>query len=1371
MPNSPPRFVPRKATLQSDGVQDAARPLADWRGVNAYVLLAEPGAGKTRAFETESEATGGEYVKARDFIALDTNRFKGCEPIHIDGLDEIRAGSASFSGALDAVRSRLDALGRPSFRLSCREADWRSAVDRDSLRTVATGGELSVLHLAELDDGEISAILRDRGVDDPAAFLAEAERQGIRALLGNPLLLQLMVDAAGADPRQWPDSRTALYRKACEQLAVEHNERHRAERRNTLPSVERLMNDAGLLSSLHLLAGIPGFTYEADASQEALLVDAVPKALGVEDVHSALSSKLFVADSVLRSPRHRTIAEFLAARVIASRIAGGLPIKRVLSLMSGADGGIVDPLRGLHAWLATQCKQERGLLIDLDPLSVVLYGDPGGFSIEDKERILLALHREAERFPWFRKGQWHEQPFGALGTPDMVERFRALLGSPDRSQAHQSLLGCVLEAIEYGKTLPGVSGELAAVVRDPSFFSGTRRAALDAWLRQSVGPRTAFRALLDEIERGEVSDPDDELAGRLLEALYPEIVIPAEVFGYFRSPKLESFVGSYRSFWRRRLVPATPDESLDVLMESWVSHHPAASVRHPDSLNDHLSAELLEKALAAHGDEVPVETLYRWTGVALDKYGAVHLSDRDLHEARRWLGARPELLKALVAHGWSQLQADGDSGRRHFWKAEAHTLGATRPSDWYAWLLEQAARTDDEALARYCFYDAAHIAINPRPGFMMSMELVEAWVEHNRRKWPEGAKWLEESWSRPLNHWEAEHSKTSKVRKDKRSIEREDRRKNVLPHLASLQSGSAPPGLMHQVALTYDERYANIEGETPVERVQDFLGSTIEEAKGAIAGMEAVLDRADLPGAEEILRSSFEGRFHYIRSACLLGASLAFQRNPAIAAGWSDELAGTLAAFWLTEGVGEMPEWFSTLAVQRPAVIAPVYERFAIQQIRKRGESSIPGLWELAREEKFVDLARMVVPALLRAFPVRTKENRLRLLNAELLVAARRHLSAESLAGLLAERLALKSLDAPQRIAYLAAGLPIDGEKYSRALLRLVGASESRAAHLGRAIEWQGSRREGMPPLPAATIAKLIELVAPHASPERPTGAHWVSDADRRRDWVYQFINQLAGTASDEAAAELQRLQREPRLARWKSALDGAAFDQVRTRREVSFRHASAQDVVNVLSNASPANAQDLAALVLDHLSAIEAQWHGDDSNTLRLFRRDDGDTPKTENACRDILVPLLRARLLALGVGLPKEGQAKQDTRVDLRAEFVRPGQRIAVPIEIKKEDHRALWSAWRTQLLPYMDDPDAGGVGVYLVLYFGKRVRTSPEGHKPSSAKALLDLLSASIPEDHRHRLHVYVLDLSVPARARKTQSGSKRTRPVRNPRAQSR
>ena len=49
----------------------------------------------------------------------------------------MRVGSGDRREALDSIRRSLDTLGRPAFRISCREADWLGDNDRDKLAIVS----------------------------------------------------------------------------------------------------------------------------------------------------------------------------------------------------------------------------------------------------------------------------------------------------------------------------------------------------------------------------------------------------------------------------------------------------------------------------------------------------------------------------------------------------------------------------------------------------------------------------------------------------------------------------------------------------------------------------------------------------------------------------------------------------------------------------------------------------------------------------------------------------------------------------------------------------------------------------------------------------------------------------------------------------------------------------------------------------------------------------------------------------------------------------------------------------------------------------------------------------------------------------------
>ena len=1362
--------IPRSATRRSAEHGADSRPLSAWAELGAFVLLAEPGGGKSCAFQSEAGSSDGAYVKARTFATLGPPDGWCGQTLFIDGLDEMRADSASRHGPLDAVVQQLDKLGRPAFRLSCREADWLATIDQEALRDVAPEKQIEALHLDPLNDKEVTELLRRRSdrISDPARFREDAESRGLDGLLRNPLLLELLVDAVGD---VWPRGRADVYRLACERMADEHNDAIREARAQELPLRDHMLHDAGLLCAVLLLAGL-------DAWVDGVVVDssadvptqALHSALGVTNAKAALSSKLFIAAGQRRLPRHRSVAEYLAACAISRRvIQDRLPMSRVLALMSGLDGGIVEPLRGLHAWLAVTCPPQRAVLIDRDPLACVLYGDVRSFCREDKRRVLDGLRREAERYVWFRTGNWDAHPFGALGTVDMAPEFAALLDSADRSPAHQSLLDCALDAIHHGEPMPQLLPRLEAVMRDATYRDDLRSSALDAWLQQSSTDLSKARAWLDQMRDGVIDDPRDELCGRLLESLYPALITPAEVMQHLHVSKADNFIGTYRHFWFASLLKRTPEVARPLLADAL-----AVTGLSKDALNTHyelprLIATVVTAALNVLRSPIDVSRVAQWLAVGIDQYGSAAAKGDDSRDIRDWLERHPDVQKALVAHQYTLIQPD-PRGHFHFWSGEEILHRAQRPRDWMQWLLAHAAQVGSPPLVEYCFMQAAQAVLSQTSDFDIEMEEVECWVTEHEQRWPVARGWLECVWSSALDGYQGKDHRRQREDEAKRADDRVRRRIGLTAHFRAISSGAATPVVMHKLALAYSGRFSDIRAETPIERVQEFLAGSPEEAASAIAGIEATITRTDLPSVAEILEADLERKEHFLRPACLLGAELACTRNPDCPLTWADDLIRRLVAFRLADGTGDVPAWYNLLAERRPQIVAEVLGAFAQQCLLQRAEQSITGLWPLARDAGQAELARLVIPPLLRNFPVRARPAQLRRLNTELLPAAIRHLCADELKAVITERLAMECLDSGQRIAWLVAGLRFAAHQRSRQLSQLVGKSRIRALRLSDTMGAQADHASSLPRLPAAAVGRLIEMLAPITTPEYPTEDGLVGSRERLRDIVRGLVNQLATLDDTDAAGELSRLRALPVLAAWQISFDAALFEHVRVVRSASFSHASVDAVTLALAGEAPANALDLAALVRQHLSDLQARLVGDDTNSLHRFWRHStaaDQQPITENDCRDLLLGELRYRLEGQNVSLHKEAAHANDTRADLRAESMVEGQRKVVPIEIKKEDHRELWTAWRDQLEGrYMTDPAAEGVGIYLILWFGHRPKADPQGVVPSSSKELAERLTALVPPEDRVRLQVCVLDLSVTSPAarhgRKTKRRAKAARP---------
>ena len=1308
------------AVLPADPV-----PLADWRTSAAYVLLGEPGSGKTTAFEMECEADRGSNrtVSARDFTELEVGshpEWRG-KTLFIDGLDEIRTASSNWRRPLDRIRKRLDELGHPPFRLSCRAGEWLGEDDAAALGRLGSYQELVVLRLEPLDEEEIRILLEESvGQSRASEFMNAAQEHDLFGLLQHPLHLELLLEADIV--KSAIATRRGLFEAACRAMIREKNPAHRAARRGTPhPTETALLNASGRLSALSLLTDSPGWSLDpAEATPGYPVLREIEDAdscVAPEELDGALRTRLFRMTSAGRfEPLHRQVAEFLGGRFLGRQVdSGNISCARMRALMAGGDGAPAPSLRGLAAWIAVHSRKARPSLVRVDPVGVASYGDSSAFALQDQRQLVSNLRDRAREIDIW---QWPPAALISLATPGALPIVRELISAPERDDAIQSLANLAMRAIaqtDGSRVPPDLPAHLLGVVRDPRWWPGTRAAALRAWVGSSSGGERYIDEalkLLNEIRDGEIQDPRGSLTGVLLAELYPRRVTPEMLWDHAQ-PVAPNPVGSgHLHFWLNELPQRSDSEgclpeTLDSLCQ-WLEGRPYGI---DDSCTRDGVAKMFALALEKHGDDIEIERLYTWLAVVLPwmpSKGDLEMSR--LIERHFGVGAREEDIRS----------------KTNAWLRE-------RPSTQRALMLEIVRRQDDDDI------------IVPAEPDGLTLDEVRARISGN----PPLEECLE-SLLAPVPRGNPRHPLVLKrERKRKEWIEW------VREQADALGRGQGPPAVYHDVARAHLGVNTSVRGDTPEARLRDLFLGDRELSQVALDGLRQVNRRTDLPTLDDLIDLEANGRVSYFILPLL--AALDEEERAATegrARLKGDALQRALAAFFFARGYETAePAWYRRALRSDPEDVA---EAFVKVYRSRAGQSSglDSHLRALTGAGSHAEVARMALPRLLKSFPAKATARQVFQLD-HLIPAALECLDRDELASIVRRKLELSSLRVGHRVRWLATGMLLGDSLLAEQLNRfLADGRDGRVREFAAFLKVRKvAQRVGS--LPARSLAMIVRSLGGYFAPASGGVSGYMSqeadEALQADGLVRTALEALSWFPSPEGTQLIKSLLDDEDLAAWREPVTEALDAQRVVRLDAEFEPPTIRDVMSVLKGGRPAGAADLAALVGDGILAVGEQVRDGDADLWRHFwsegKHGKPETPKIEPSCELALLAALRPQLPER-VRVDSEARHAGDRRADLQVSF---GD-FAVPVETKMSSSRDLWTGVTDQLIPrYTRDPRSDGYGIYVVFWHGPDHAKSPtpKGRPARTPDELQNRLTQQLPAEAQRKVSVIVLDVSPPSR----------------------
>ena len=902
--------------------------------------------------------------------------------------------------------------------------------------------------------------------------------------------------------------------------------------------------------------------------------------------------------------------------------------------------------------------------------------------------------------------------------------------------------------------MPDFSEILLEIVRDNTWLPYINKLALDTLIsscQRDSEITGELKTLLADIHNESISDPDNELVGTLLLELYPRQLPPSEIWDYLYEPAGGESEGVYRQFWQcafcDRFLDDPEVEELEVeeLLDSLWRRIPGLQSAFDARLLNDLPLRLLVCGLQIHGDRIGRGRLYDWLGVGLsenvkhDEYCLEPIS-----QIRAWLEQSPEIQKTIFEEGLSRCPESTEFSY-HALNIQRRLYGANPPPDFGLWCLKKAVAMQKSRpqASRFLLIQAveAHKYQNGNEG--LSLEALRE-ATKNSENLSDALKCLllepEVQNELPCRDGGESHEE-KKGNEDRRWID------HVHANKEALCANVAHPGVLREIAEIYFGNCYSWEDYYGPENIRKCLPGHGDLVKAALSGLRGTVKRDDVPCADEIFDLLSEGRTYSIGLPFLAGLAEVERTDSQDSSLWKEDCIRRALLFYYLASVNNYePKWYLRLVKTRPEIVADTQARFAVFGFRS-GIEDICKLRELARNNRHAQVARIISLPLLKSFPVQCNLKQIRNMDY-LLWAALKHADRNALGELITRKLNLGSLNVALRSRWLAAGLIASPVMYKDRLEDFAWGREARVRHLAAFLTLGNSRKFLLDELEIPELELLIRLIGSYFEPALSPEFEISTPEKQFSGLVYDLIEHLADEGATDA---LDRLQADPMLERCHYIL--ARISEVRriTRNDVGYRHPDIARVCQTFSNKAPANAADLAALLVDRLSEIAERVRTDNTDEWRKYWNEDShgqpDSPKHENSCRDILLSDLRA-LLPKGPDAQPECQYINDKRTDI---LVFSYGDFSVPIEIKKNGSKDLLSSLRDQLIAlYTKDPATSGYGIYLVLWFGEKYsKPLSSGKRPRNFRELKKSIESVLSEDESRKISVCVIDVSTGAR----------------------
>lgn len=686
--------------------------------LNCLILLGEPGIGKSveskRMYKATHKEVGEDHVLWIDLNNIPTidifqqkltnnPKYKqwveNNESLYLF-LDSFDEGTYSFQKFaryfFDLLDEHSEKINNLRLRISCRTALWPPYLG-DSLEALWGKENCQQYELCPLTKNDVRIALEAQGINTQR-FLSEVLKKDVASIAGKPLTLSFLMETFTENDGQLPNRKLDIYSKGCEMLLREPDpSRRRDPSKKVTLNMPQKTAIAERIAVATLIGGKAAVVFddthnlsEGEIGITQLhgkeLVDDIQTKLGDGELVEVLNTGLFSSRGAGKIGwAHQTYGEYLAARYIYRHRFPWSFTKSLLfqdPLKIGAFQ-VVPQLYEVSAWLASIDSSFFDNAVLLDP-EFLLLSDTETITYQQKEVLVEQLLIRLDNGELFDNWKtYNDHNYRKLGHPRIAEQLQPYIEDNNKGIVVRRAAIDITRANEVG----ALEDLLINVALDDQDGLSIRVHAVLA-IAQS-GSDTSRLALKPLVGANFLNDPEDELRGAVLKALWPDSISSKEIFPLITPPKKRSFHGSYFGFVTRELSQSLQPEDI-LFALTWVEKN-AIKPERLEYFTGTLSDAIMLKAIAEISNAkilnkvaaISYERLRNFAGIIGDRALSKETADRFQEALNSQDKGRKSLIKKIV-----QIinKKDKSEGRKAFILGQRNNIKLIYPKD-LPWLV------------------------------------------------------------------------------------------------------------------------------------------------------------------------------------------------------------------------------------------------------------------------------------------------------------------------------------------------------------------------------------------------------------------------------------------------------------------------------------------------------------------------------------------------------------------------------------------------------------------------------------------------------------------------------------------------------------